>query len=847
MSETLDDNRRLEGCITDLISVLAFPALRSGREPSWILTTLLDSLVGMLRLDFAYARLPKSVDQAPEEIVRVRQLSETTPSAAETGRLLAPWLTTETSSPHLVPSPLGAGQISIASVRLGLREDMGILIAGSRAAGFPTKIDMLLLRVATNQAVIGLQEARRLVEPVTDRKRAEQQLASLVANSADFIGMSSLDGRVLFVNPAGQAMVGLDGDDHVARTQVLDYVMEEDRERIELLALPAVFQEGRWDGETRFRHFQTGAPVVMHTQIFFVKDPQTNERLALATISRDITQRKQSEHDLQTLQNELASELVATTRLHEFSTRLPSDGKLTPLFEELLDAAITLQGADFGDIQLYNPTTQALEIVAQRGFAKEFLDYFNAAQEGTGSCGKALLEKQRVIVEDVQTDLLFEPHRKVVAAAGFRAVQSTPLFSRSGQPIGVLSTHFREPHRPSDRELQLTDLYAMQAAEIIERKQAEARLAYHANLLANVHDAIIATDDKLRLTSWNPAAEQMYGWKAEEVLGRNALEVIPSDVSEEQRSVALETLAETGRFHTEAVQYRRDGARIWVESNVIALRDESERVTGFVVANRDFTERKRMQDALDYAQAELAHVTRVLTMGELTASIAHEVNQPLAAIVTNAHACQRWLQATPPNAEEAQAALDRIIRNANRASGVITGIRTYLRREPSRRAPVDIDSALRDVLRLVQGEARAHGASLRVLSTPHLPRVVADRVQLQQVILNLVMNGFESMSAIDDLPRLLDVGAEIYGADTVKVFVRDSGPGIGTGERSRIFSAFHTTKVGGMGMGLAICRTIVESHGGQLWATPNEGPGETFQFTVPIAAPEPQPEPHTKV
>jgi signal transduction histidine kinase len=124
---------------------------------------------------------------------------------------------------------------------------------------------------------------------------------------------------------------------------------------------------------------------------------------------------------------------------------------------------------------------------------------------------------------------------------------------------------------------------------------------------------------------------------------------------------------------------------------------------------------------------------------------------------------------------------------------------------------------------------------------------VADRVQLQQVILNLVMNAFESMSVIDDLPRLLDVGAEIYGADTVKVFVRDSGPGIGTGDRNRIFSAFYTTKVGGMGMGLAICRTIVESHGGQLWATPNEGPGETFQFTVPIAAPEPQPEPHTKV
>jgi len=176
------------------------------------------------------------------------------------------------------------------------------------------------------------------------------------------------------------------------------------------------------------------------------------------------------------LKDELSAELRAMTRLHEFSNRLLASAELRPILEEVLSATIELQNADFGNVQLYNPQTHALEIVAQRGFQQDFLDYFRSVREDGAACGRAMQRRERVIIEDVQNDPDFAPHRQIAVAAGFRAVQSTPLLSRSGDLLGMLSTHFREPHRPSGRDLRLTDLYVVQAAALIERNQAGAAL-----------------------------------------------------------------------------------------------------------------------------------------------------------------------------------------------------------------------------------------------------------------------------------------------------------------------------------------------------------------------------------
>ena len=243
-------------------------------------------------------------------------------------------------------------------------------------------------------------------------------------------------------------------------------------------------------------------------------------------------------------------------------------------------------------------------------------------------------------------------------------------------------------------------------------------------------------------------------------------------------------------------------------------------------------ERKRAEEELHKAQSELAHVTRVMTMGELAASIAHEVNQPLAAIVANGSACLRWLIGDSPDLGEARESAQRIIRDGKRASDVISRIRGLVRKTALEKTPLDINQAVREVINLTQSEAVGKGVALRTELASELPFVPGDRVQLQQVILNLVMNGIEAMNTVTDRPREMLIRSSHYESDKVLVAVQDSGIGIDSQNLEKIFDTFYTTKSQGMGMGLAISRSIVENHGGRLWATANEGRGATFQFTL---------------
>jgi C4-dicarboxylate-specific signal transduction histidine kinase len=258
----------------------------------------------------------------------------------------------------------------------------------------------------------------------------------------------------------------------------------------------------------------------------------------------------------------------------------------------------------------------------------------------------------------------------------------------------------------------------------------------------------------------------------------------------------------------------------------------------------DITERRRAEEALQTARHELARVSRVSTLGELAASIAHEVNQPLAAIVTNGAACQRWLAAQPPDPGEASAAAERIVRDANRAGEVITRIRAFLRHGELRREAVDLAGLVGEVLSLVRGQAAEARVALHFdpAAAAGLPGVPVDRVQIQQVLLNLLMNALEAMQPHGAGARRIDISlarcaaTALAGEDGLAVWVRDSGVGIPAGQAGAIFEAFHTSKPGGMGMGLAISRSIVEAHGGRLELLPLPGPGATFRFCLPLAA-----------
>jgi signal transduction histidine kinase len=246
------------------------------------------------------------------------------------------------------------------------------------------------------------------------------------------------------------------------------------------------------------------------------------------------------------------------------------------------------------------------------------------------------------------------------------------------------------------------------------------------------------------------------------------------------------------------------------------------------------SKRKRAEEALRQTRADLAHMHRVTTMGELAASISHEVMQPLGAGVTNAQAALRWLGAQPPDLDEVRQALDRAVKDGRRAVEIIRRIRTLIKKEPLRKDALEVNEAIVEVIALTRGEVMKNNVSVQTQLAEGLPLIQGDRVQLQQVILNLIINAVQAMSGVSEGSRELLIGTGKDASGGVLFAVQDSGPGLNPESFERLFDSFYTTKSGGTGMGLSICRSIVEAHEGRIWATPNAGPGITVQFTLPI-------------
>lgn len=277
-----------------------------------------------------------------------------------------------------------------------------------------------------------------------------------------------------------------------------------------------------------------------------------------------------------------------------------------------------------------------------------------------------------------------------------------------------------------------------------------------------------------------------------------------------------------------ALKHARDNLQTTVEQRTAALRQTNERLMD------EIAERRRAEDAYYAARIELARVTRMTTLGALAASISHEVNQPLAAVVTNADACAMWLASDPPNLDEVRLAVDNIAREGTRASDIVRRIRAMFTKGAPDRAELQMNDLIREAVALLSAEVSRSGVEVTIESAPDLPPVTGDRVQLQQVLVNLLLNGIEAMNGVSGRARVLNVrSATDDGA--VLVAVRDAGKGIDPANLKRIFDAFFTTKAQGMGMGLAISHAIIESHGGQLWATANPDHGVTLQFRLPAA------------
>ena len=364
-------------------------------------------------------------------------------------------------------------------------------------------------------------------------------------------------------------------------------------------------------------------------------------------------------------------------------------------------------------------------------------------------------------------------------------------------------------------------------------QQSEARKAA---ILNSALDCIVTIDHEGRITEFNPSAERTFGYAREEVMGKHMVDIIVPPSFRERHRAGFDRYLATNEprvigKRVELTAVRADGSEFPVELAITRIpMDGPPSFTGYL---RDITERKRSEEALRNAQAEIARITRLTTMGELVASISHEISQPLGAVMTNGSACLSWLDRETPNIERARQSVLYIMRDAGRAGEVIQGIRSFARKSGPKLTRLDINDAIQEVLALTRNELQERGVALHTALTAADRPVVGDRVQLQQVLMNLILNGVEAMSAVTDRPRMLAITSEAVEPGEMLVAVEDTGAGLDPTTAARMFEPFFTTKPEGMGMGLSICRSIIDAHGGRFWAAPREPCGTVFRFTVP--------------
>ena len=375
--------------------------------------------------------------------------------------------------------------------------------------------------------------------------------------------------------------------------------------------------------------------------------------------------------------------------------------------------------------------------------------------------------------------------------------------------------------------------YLGSCLDITDRKRAEGERQLLAAVVESSHDAIYSLDPDDAITSWNPGAERLFGYTAAEVKGQPVWFLVPPE-SREETSRALKKVRDGEPVSDfETVCRGKDGADIQVWIAGAPIRSGDGAIVGVAMTTRDITAQRRADLEAERLRRELAHISRVTMLGELTASLAHELNQPLTAIVSNAYAGERYLAGPAPPLEELREILADVAADAQRAGEVIHRLRSLLKKDTTRFLPLDLNALIQEVVALTQTDALIRHQPIALGLAPELPPVRGDRVQLQQVLLNLVLNGMEAMEPQPAAARQLGIQTLHAGA-AVRVGVVDQGPGIPPDRLETVFDTFFTTKAHGMGMGLAISRSIVEAHGGRIWAENNPERGATFWFSLPV-------------
>jgi len=482
-----------------------------------------------------------------------------------------------------------------------------------------------------------------------------------------------------------------------------------------------------------------------------------------------------------------------------------------------------------------------LRNIAAPSLPASFNDRIHALPAGhqTGPCGRAVYLKTQIIAADVESDpaWLACAFRAVALEHDLRSCWSTPICSLAGHVLGTLAILQRKPATPTPPQQDLIAQVTHIASIAIERAQGEAALKRS--------EALLAAAQRLSSTgsfSWRVPtdeitwSEQLYrifefDQGAQVTLGLIASRVHPEDMPllndmiDRARNIARD-------FEHEHRLVMPDHSIKYLHMVARATHDQDGQLE-YLGAIQDVTQRRLSEEALGKARSELAHVTRVMSLGALTASIAHEVNQPLSGIITNASTCLRLLAANPPDVDGARETARRTLRDGNRASDVIKRLRALFSRKGTVIDSLDLNEAAREVIALSLSELQRSQVILQPELADDLPPVAGDRVQLEQVILNLLLNAADAMSRVEARPRRLVIRTARDECDRVRLSVKDSGVGLDLQRMGELFEPFYTTKSGGMGIGLFVSRSIIENHRGRLWAEPNEDAGATFSFSIP--------------
>jgi PAS domain S-box-containing protein len=533
----------------------------------------------------------------------------------------------------------------------------------------------------------------------------------------------------------------------------------------------------------------------------------------------------------------------------KISQAVSSEMVIEKLIDTLMRTAIEQAGAERGLLILSRGAEQRIEAEATTGgdtVVVQLRDQrVTAAVLPETVLHYVLHTRESVILDDAATQPPFaaDPYIRDRQA---RSILCLPLITQA-KLIGVLYLENNlAPRVFAPARIAVLKLLASQAAialenarlySDLEQREAKIRRLVDANIVGIV---ISHLDD--RIIEANDAFLDLLGYTRDDVgSGRIRWKELTPPEWQAASERAVAQIRETGSCDVfEKAYFRKDGSRVPVLVASAAFDETRTQVVSFIL---DLTERKRAETEARESerryremQMELAHANRVATIGQLTASIAHEVRQPITATALNATTAIRWLSAQQPNLEEARQALDRIVSDSSRADAIIDRIRALVKRAPQRKDRLQINDVILEVVALTRSEAMKNAVSVQTRLAEHLPPVEGDRVQLQQVILNLVVNAVEAMSGVSNGARELAISTQKAESAGVLVAVKDSGPGLAPESLERVFDAFYTTKASGLGLGLSICRSIIEAHDGRLWASPNPPHGVIFQFTLPAHA-----------